>query len=51
MNKSENIKEVYEFQRTIGEGAYGRVFIGMHLISKQLRAIKEIGKDKATLDE
>ena len=43
--------QFYEQIKVLGEGTYGKVFLGKHKISNVLRAIKQIQKDKANLRE
>ena len=42
-------EEYYENIRTLGEGAFGLVYLGKHKISGVERAIKNINKDQANL--
>ena len=44
-------EEYYENIRTLGEGAFGLVYLGKHKISGVERAIKNINKDQANLSK
>ena len=44
-----NPEDIYDNIKTLGEGAFGLVYLGKHKISGVERAIKNINKDKANL--
>eukprot|EP00826_Nyctotherus_ovalis_P055974 TRINITY_DN748_c0_g12_i1.p1 TRINITY_DN748_c0_g12~~TRINITY_DN748_c0_g12_i1.p1 ORF type:complete len:315 (-),score=82.99 TRINITY_DN748_c0_g12_i1:766-1710(-) len=48
VENSENVYDVYTFQKKIGEGAFGVVYKAVHKVTHNARAIKKIMKDRRT---
>jgi len=48
---AKDIRETYDFQEMLGEGACGRVFKAKHKVSGELRAIKQIDKSKISTEK
>lgn len=45
------LPEFYRIGKTIGRGAYGKVNLGMHMLTRKLTAIKIISKDYLSTDK
>lgn len=43
---TENIYDIYSFQKKLGEGSFGVVYKGIHKVTKNVRAIKKITKER-----
>ena len=50
-HKTTNISKEYTFGKTVGEGAFGKVRLGVHKATKQTRAIKILQKSKIDMKD
>lgn len=51
ISKNSRVQDEYEIKRILGEGTFGTVYLVRHRKTRELRAIKEINKNKLEIGQ